>query len=262
MASFGQMPVVEEQQRYARGLATREDNDSHYDEARRSRTVQRYARMHVQKLTLGQMVAYGRDMTEGKLIKSARHLHRELPVRLAQRIVDFQSQPYAVISNPYFKQVFRMYHDAFDRFRSFPNITNMEEERRFTKLVETMVAEHISVIPILGKGLAEVRGYSSVESDFMDRLLMTRISRRVLAEQHIALHKALHKAKLRRTSTMTASPEIWPFPPLGSSHGLSRRSGASSTASVRQLAPEGMATAEGRTDGRDYQTLGAQDDAI
>ena len=203
MASFGQMPVVEEQQRYARGLATREDNDSHYDEARRSRTVQRYARMHVQKLTLGQMVAYGRDMTEGKLIKSARHLHRELPVRLAQRIVDFQSQPYAVISNPYFKQVFRMYHDAFDRFRSFPNITNMEEERRFTKLVETMVAEHISVIPILGKGLAEVRGYSSVESDFMDRLLMTRISRRVLAEQHIALHKALHKAKLRRNSTMT-----------------------------------------------------------
>ena len=44
MASFGQMPVLaDEQQRYARGLATREDNDSHYDEARRSRTVQRYA---------------------------------------------------------------------------------------------------------------------------------------------------------------------------------------------------------------------------
>jgi [3-methyl-2-oxobutanoate dehydrogenase (acetyl-transferring)] kinase len=169
-----------------------------YDDKGRSKTVQRYASMSVTKLTLGEMMRYGEEMTEGKLIKSARHLHYELPVRLAQRIVDFQAQPYAIISNPHFKQVYHKYHDAFDRFRTFPSIKDMEDEQAFTKLVETLVAEHITVIPILGQGMSALRGTHEVGAGFMDRLLMTRISRRVLAEQHIALHKAqLSKAGRR-----------------------------------------------------------------
>lgn len=161
-----------------------------YDDKGRGKTVQRYASMSVTKLTLGQMMQYGEEMTEGKLIKSARHLHYELPVRLAQRIVDFQAQPYAIISNPQFKQVYHKYHDAFDRFRKFPNIKDMADEEAFTQLVQTLVAEHITVVPILGQGMSELRGTHEVDAGFMDRLLMTRISRRVLAEQHIALHKA------------------------------------------------------------------------
>jgi hypothetical protein len=184
----GPPTMGERQTTHTRSASTGFSKD--YDDKGRNKTVQRYAGMSVTKLTLGQMMQYGEEMTEGKLIKSARHLHYELPVRLAQRIVDFQAQPYAIISNPHFKQVYHKYHDAFDRFRTFPNITDMEDERAFTKLVETLVAEHITVVPILGQGMSEVRGTHDVDSGFMDRLLMTRISRRVLAEQHIALHKA------------------------------------------------------------------------
>jgi hypothetical protein len=75
--------------------------------------------------------------------------------------------------------------------RTFPNISNMDDQNAFTKLVEALVAEHITVIPILGKGMSELRGTHKVDMGFMDRLLMTRISRRVLAEQHIALHNAM-----------------------------------------------------------------------
>ena len=63
-----------------------------YETAARSQIVQKYASTTGQKLTLKQMMEYGQNMTPGKLIKSARHLHRELPVRIAQRIVDFEAQ--------------------------------------------------------------------------------------------------------------------------------------------------------------------------
>eukprot|EP01047_Picozoa_sp_COSAG01_P047181 COSAG01_NODE_4485_length_4983_cov_3.863432_1_plen_180_part_00 len=133
------------------------------------------------------------------MIQSARHLHRELPLRLAQRIVDFESQPYCVISNPHFKHVYDQYNEAFDRLRTFPRIQSVGDEQDFTRMVEALVAEHIAVIPTLGKGLSEVKSYIPTDiTPFMDRLLMTRISRRVLAEQHIALHGALHHGLSRR----------------------------------------------------------------
>jgi hypothetical protein len=116
-------------------------------------------------------------------------------VRIARRIVDFQDQPYIVVSNENFNEVYTKYNDAFDRLRQFPKITCMEDELKFTKLVEALVAEHISVIPTLGRGLKEVQGYLLEPMQchrmdkFMDRLLMTRISRRVLAEQHLAFHR-------------------------------------------------------------------------
>ena len=47
-----------------------------YDDKGRGKTVQRYASMSVTKLTLGQMMQYGEEMTEGKLIKSARRGRR------------------------------------------------------------------------------------------------------------------------------------------------------------------------------------------
>ena len=106
-------------------------------------------------------------MTEGKLVKSARHLHYELPVRLAQRIVDFQAQPYAVISNPHFKQVYHKYHDAFDRFRTFPNISNMEDQKAFTRLVSCMYTWKILMIG---------NEKSSLENDGFGATRLSRLS--------------------------------------------------------------------------------------
>ena len=47
--------------------------------------------------------------------------------------------------------------------------------------------------------MSEVRGTHEVDTKFLDRLLMTRISRRVLAEQHIALHKGLAAVRFDQT---------------------------------------------------------------
>ena len=38
-------------------------------------------------------------------------------VRIARRIVDFQDQPYIVVSNENFNEVYTKYNDAFDRLR-------------------------------------------------------------------------------------------------------------------------------------------------
>lgn len=88
---------------------------AHMGTLSRSQIVQQVAAKTGQKLTLKQMMEYGETMTPGKLIKSARHLQRELPVRIAQRIVDFEAQPYIVVANPHFKEVYDKYNDAFDR---------------------------------------------------------------------------------------------------------------------------------------------------
>ena len=54
-----------------------------------------------------QMLEFGkRALLDGNLVlKSARHVQRELPKRLARRLMDLQLLPYIVVTNPYIRKV-------------------------------------------------------------------------------------------------------------------------------------------------------------
>jgi len=73
-------------------------------------------------------------------------------------------------------------------------ITSVDDNDRFCEVVQSTLREHLSVIPRLAMGVLEIQNaISGEECDrFMTTLLRSRISRRVIAEQHLALTETFH----------------------------------------------------------------------
>lgn len=71
----------------------------------------------------------------------------QLPRRLARRLLDLQSLPHIVVTNPYISQVYKAYHRAFRILNDVPPISSLEDNRNFTTLLEQLLEEH-SKLPL------------------------------------------------------------------------------------------------------------------
>ncbi|EGO01932.1 hypothetical protein SERLA73DRAFT_132618 [Serpula lacrymans var. lacrymans S7.3] len=132
-------------------------------------------------------------MDEERLLKSANYVRTELPVRIAHRIRDLQALPYVVVTQEGVAKVYELYWSAFEKFRRYPPINNMADNQSFCQFLGNILGEHATVIPSLSLGLSLSSPHLPPDSldSFMSRMLVSRISRRVLAEHHIALSKSL-----------------------------------------------------------------------
>ncbi|KAF2729267.1 kinase isozyme 4 mitochondrial precursor [Polyplosphaeria fusca] len=157
-------------------------------------------------ISLRQLTFFGRTLTESRLLDSANYCRLELPTRIAHRLRDIQTLPYVVVANPHLAHVYELYLRAFERFRRVSNIRTQEDNDRYCNVLEETLKEHATVIPRLALGVLEVRGMMNTEEldRFMTTMLRSRISRRVIAEQHLALTETFH------------SP--WHFPDAQSPH--------------------------------------------
>ncbi|KAK3297010.1 branched-chain alpha-ketoacid dehydrogenase [Chaetomium fimeti] len=145
-------------------------------------------------ISLRQLMVFGRTLAESRLISSANYVRTELPTRIAHRIRDMQQLPYVVVTNPHVNEVYDLYYTAFDTFRKVKEIKTLEDNDRFCKTIRSMLKAHLTVIPKLAMGILESNGLmDSAELDkFMNTILRSRISRRVIAEQHLALTETFH----------------------------------------------------------------------
>ncbi|OAL04284.1 alpha-ketoacid dehydrogenase kinase [Phaeosphaeriaceae sp. SRC1lsM3a] len=146
-------------------------------------------RREARPISLRQLTFFGRTLTESRLIDSANYCRLELPTRLAHRLRDIQTLPYVVVANPHLAHVYESYLRAFERFRRVSEIRTLEDNEKYCKVLEETLTEHATVIPRLAIGVLEVRGLMKPEETdkFMTTMLRSRISRRVIAEQHLAL---------------------------------------------------------------------------
>lgn len=145
-------------------------------------------------VSLRQLAFFGRKLTTDKMIGSANFVRQELPIRLSHRIHDMQKLPYYVMANPYLSDVYEHYYTAFDKFRKFPAIQSMSQNENFCALLTDLLHDHLSMIPKLVMGAIQVSLKEDVDpiklDAFMSAMLCSRISRRVIAEQHLALSKS------------------------------------------------------------------------
>jgi pyruvate dehydrogenase kinase 2/3/4 len=63
--------------------------------------LDRYVEKSVNPNTIRQLVFFGRHMTDDRLIQSANYVRKEITIRLAHRIRDFQKLPFIVGTNPH-----------------------------------------------------------------------------------------------------------------------------------------------------------------
>ncbi|KAK7953312.1 branched-chain alpha-ketoacid dehydrogenase [Apiospora saccharicola] len=140
-------------------------------------------------ISLRQLMVFGRSLTESRLLSSANYVRTELPTRIAHRLRDMQRLPYVVVTNPHISDVYDLYYTAFDMFRRVREIKTLDENEHFCQDIARMLRAHLTVIPKLAMGILECRGLMPQEEldIFMNTILKSRISRRVIAEQHLAL---------------------------------------------------------------------------
>ncbi|KAI0698590.1 branched-chain alpha-ketoacid dehydrogenase [Cytidiella melzeri] len=136
-------------------------------------------------------------MNEERIIMSGNYVRTELPVRIAHRLRDLQALPYVAVTQEGMDKVYELYWAAFDKLRRFPQINTLEENEAFCKFVRGLLDEHSTVIPNLSLGLTLASPYLAPDrlDSFMRRMLVSRISRRVLAEHHIALSRDLQSKR-------------------------------------------------------------------
>ncbi|GJP66109.1 hypothetical protein CLOP_g23026 [Closterium sp. NIES-67] len=159
-------------------------------------TVERYAALPMTAMTMQHMMQFGEHVLKDPsyLLRQARFVHRELPIRLAKRLMDLQFLPYIVVTNPHIKQVYDSYRRALDLLVALPEVRTQEDNEKFTELLALLVEEHTPLIGVLARGVREcsIRPLVGRELNldgFLDNMLRSRISRRVVAEQHIALQQ-------------------------------------------------------------------------
>lgn len=81
-----------------------------------NRHLEAYASKPATRLTLRQLVFFGKSMNEERLIKSANYVRTELPIRIAHRLRDMQALPYVVVTQEGVAKVYELYWNAFDKY--------------------------------------------------------------------------------------------------------------------------------------------------
>ncbi|KAJ6599040.1 branched-chain alpha-ketoacid dehydrogenase [Mycena vulgaris] len=161
-----------------------------------NKQLELYAAKEANRLTLRQLVFFGRSMDQDRLIKSANYVRTELPVRIAHRLRDMQKLPFIVVTQEEVAKVYELYWTAFEKFRRYPPINTLNDNVAFCQFLCDILREHSTVIPSLSLGLSLASPHLSPDDldSFMRRMLVSRISRRVLAEHHISLSE-IHSGK-------------------------------------------------------------------
>lgn len=160
-----------------------------------NKVLEQWAARPATRMTLRQLVFFGKTLGKDrdKIIKSANYVRQELPIRIAHRIRDLQALPFVVMTNDQLEEVYNKYWLAFETLRKMPVIRTMEDNEEFCVKLKGMLQNHLTIIPSLTIGIVESSDHLPPQQldKFMERMLRSRISRRVLAEQHIALSEAL-----------------------------------------------------------------------
>lgn len=151
------------------------------------------------------MLDFGANPIERQLLLSAQFLHKELPVRLAHRVAELENLPYGLSAKSNILKVRDWYVESFQDLRAFPGIKDVESEKQFTSLLRQIYRRHANVVPVMAKGVAELRQQLAMQMgtlpnshrlselpeihQFLDGFYLSRIGIRILIGQHIALHE-------------------------------------------------------------------------
>ncbi|KAJ7734931.1 atypical/PDHK/BCKDK protein kinase [Mycena maculata] len=160
--------------------------------------LQRYALSPPRPLDLASLLSFGRPVTPTSVLSSVSYALAEIPRRLAMRVRSLEALPFIVGTNPYVANTLNAYRDSLQLLATYPAVSTLEENKRFTEQLEDLVQRHANDIPTMAKGFLESSKYMSPTqiSNFLDGAIRNRISVRLIAEQHIAISHALETASI------------------------------------------------------------------
>ncbi|TFK72600.1 26S proteasome subunit P45 [Pluteus cervinus] len=156
--------------------------------------LKRYASAPPRPLNLAKLLSFGRPLTSESLLSSVAYVLSEIPRRLATRVRSLESLPFIVGTNPFIAKTLAAYRESFLWLATYPTVSNLKENASFVDRLDRLVQHHAHDIPTMARGFQECSNYisSSQISEFLDGAIRSRISVRLIAEQHIALSQAIN----------------------------------------------------------------------
>jgi len=142
------------------------------------------------RLTPSSLLYAAKSPDGSHIMRSAQYLHKELPVRIAHRVLGFRQLPFIVGCNPTILSVHELYIRAFNILSQFPPITDTATEHKYSQLLWSLLDDHKDVVTHLAAGFKESKKHMKNIEDvqvFLDRTLTSRMGIRLLTEHHLAL---------------------------------------------------------------------------
>jgi len=129
-------------------------------------------------------------------IKSFEFLREELLVRLALMTKEMLYLPDKLIKTSSVQLVYGWYLKSFEELLQFKQVEHASEKElnKFSRTLNTIVERHADVVPKMAMGILQVQETYGIDTKteqniqyFLDRFLMSRISIRMLINQHVMM---------------------------------------------------------------------------
>ena len=105
-------------------------------------------------LRLADMYKYGTSHDGPQRLRNAQFLHREIPIRIAQRAVDLLTLPHGLSKAPPIREVAEVYLQYLRQLQSVPCPQTSAQEEAFTDILQTFVLDRTSVPVSIARGVS------------------------------------------------------------------------------------------------------------
>ncbi|CAE7117726.1 unnamed protein product [Rhizoctonia solani] len=177
---------------------------------RMSTLLSEYEKLPPRPVPFKTLRGFANPPTPESVLESASYVLTELPRRLVQRVRALDSLPFIVGMNPFIMRTHKLYHSSFERLATFPEVKTLEDNDEFSRELKDLVEMHSNDIPTIAKGFQECSKYLNQDriSSFLDLSIRGRIAVRLIAEQHIALSRAVREQNGSRMDNKQSVGEV------------------------------------------------------
>lgn len=150
-------------------------------------------------LGVGAKILENASLSENINIQVASFLHRELPIRCAHRALELDSSD-VFQKSKYAQQVNSWYRKSFQQLLDAPAPIDLQKEKYFAKLIESIYERHSATLITMAKAAHEIRTdlkhdtnsfseYEEVQHK-LDEFYLSRIGIRMMIGQYLTLRNA------------------------------------------------------------------------
>lgn len=113
-----------------------------------------YATHPARPLTLSTLLSFGKPLTSQSVLDSVGYVLSEVPRMFGWRVRALEELPFIVGVNPFIARILAAHRKSFKLLATYPPVSSLEDNIRFTARLEALVQAHANDIPIMAKGYA------------------------------------------------------------------------------------------------------------
>ena len=154
--------------------------------------IYKYSKMIPTPLKLNLIYKYSNSNSHSDLLKQAKFMRNEIPIRLARMSVKLYELPYGLSNNRYISDVINLYNSSFGQIMNSPVPTNLYDCKIIANTLYDIKERHSNVHINVSKGVQEWVGlHTDLKNKldinyFLDNFYMSRIGIRTLIGQYIS----------------------------------------------------------------------------